>query len=251
MHLTLPWRRSTARLQFRPRWWSTLLVAGLIPCFVALGNWQLGKAHAKEAAQARLDGGRTEAAVTLPTIPVADPEALHLQPVSVRGEYEPAGQILIDNRVQQGRAGYHVVTPLRLAGSDMRVLVNRGWLPVGADRQHLPAIDVPRGPVVISGTVVVPSRRFYALAPDTAPAGGNALWQNLDLDRYRSTARHPVQPLVIQLAATSDGGFDRNWPRLDERHERNLSYAYQWYGFALASFGIWVFFAVRGRREAE
>jgi surfeit locus 1 family protein len=245
MHLTLPFKRPL-RVQFRPRWWSTLLVAAMIPAFVGLGNWQLGKARTKEAAQATLDGQRADAPVALAASLVDDPESLRLRPVVARGEYDASGQVLIDNRVLHERAGLHVLTPLRIAGSETRVLVNRGWIPAPADRRQAPTVAVPSGPVVVEGTAVVPSRRIFALAQDTALPGGNAIWQNLDLDRYRSAARHPVQPIVIQLDPNSPaGGFDRAWPRLDERHERHLSYAFQWYGFALASVGIWLYFAFR------
>lgn len=245
MHLTLPFKRPPLRVEFRPRWWATLLVAALIPTFVGLGNWQLGKARTKETAQATLDGQRADAPVALNASLIADPEALRLRPVIARGEYDARGQILIDNRVQHGRAGLHVLTPLRIAGSETRVLVNRGWIAAPADRRQMPVVEVPSGAVVVEGTAVIPSRRIFALAPDTAAPGGSAIWQNLDLDRYRDAGRHPVQPVVLLLSPSSPGGFDRDWPRLDERHERHLSYAFQWYGFALASFGIWLFFAFR------
>ena len=41
-----------------------------------------------------------------------------------------ARQILIDNKVHDGRAGYHVVTPLVLADGRV-VLVDRGWIAAG------------------------------------------------------------------------------------------------------------------------
>lgn len=241
MQLTMP----ADRVRFRPSWWSTLLAAALIAVFVALGQWQLGKARVKESAQARLDGQRSEPAVAMPTSLVAEPETLHLRPVLARGEYDAAGQILIDNRVLHERAGFHVLTPLRIASSETRVLVNRGWIPAPADRRQIPTVAVPSGPLLVEGTAVIPSRRIFALAPDTAVPGGDAIWQNLDLDRYRGAVAHAVQPLVIELSPASPaGGFDRDWPRLDQRHERHRSYALQWFGFALATFGIWLWFAL-------
>lgn len=235
-----------ARIVFRPRLWATLLAATLVPVFVSLGQWQLAKAHAKESAQALLDERGRGATVALPREPVTDLEALHLRPVSVRGEYDAAGQILIDNQVLRERAGYHVLTPLRMEGSSMRVLVNRGWIPAPAERGQPPRVEVAAGLVTVSGIAVRPSRKFFQLAADTAPAGAGAVWQNLDLDRYRSLSAHPVQPLVVQMAPESEGGgFVREWPRLDARHERHLSYAYQWFGFAGATVALWLYYAFR------
>ena len=51
--------------------------------------------------------------------------------VVAHGTYQPQYQLLIDNRVQDGRVGYYVITPLRIGGSNTLVLVNRGWVPMG------------------------------------------------------------------------------------------------------------------------
>ena len=50
-------------------------------------------------------------------------------------------QILIDNMVNGERAGYFVITPFALQGGGW-VLVNRGWVPLGASRAERPAIPV-------------------------------------------------------------------------------------------------------------
>lgn len=235
---------------FRPGVWPTLLTLGLVGVFASLGQWQLGKAELKQAAQAELDAAAHALPVALPAVRVADPAALHRKRVEVRGRYDAAGQILIDNRVLHERPGFHVITPLRIDGArdGLRVLVNRGWIPAPPRRGAAiePAeLAVPDGPLRIVGTAVSPPTRVFALATDTAPPGGNAVWQNLDLARYQSATRQPLQPLVIQLAPEAPGGFDRAWPRLDERHQKHLSYAWQWFGFAATSVAIWLFFAIR------
>ena len=43
-------------------------------------------------------------------------------------------------------------------------------------------------------------------------------------------------------------GFVRDWPRPDDRKERHLSYALQWYGFAASAVLIWL--ALAWRRPA-
>ena len=87
-------------------------------------------------------------------------ESLRYRRVVLRGTFDPARQVLIDNRLYREQAGYHVITPLRLEGSNMHVLVNRGWLPAAADHRILPDAAVPNGSVELTGIAVVPEQRF-------------------------------------------------------------------------------------------
>ncbi|MCP5268545.1 MAG: SURF1 family protein [Zoogloeaceae bacterium] len=222
------------------------LVVLLVPLFISLGQWQWNKAMIKESRQSLLDSRAAETPVSLASSMV-DADALRFRRVAVRGTYEPQQQILVDNRVHQERAGYHVVTPLRIEGSDMRVLVNRGWIPANADHSKVPVFPTPTGMVELTATAIVPGTRFFTLAPEPATPGWQPVWQNLDLARFRNAVTFPLQPVVLQLdAGTSNaGGFVRDWPRPDERIERHLGYAWQWFGFAAATAGIWIFFLLR------
>lgn len=223
--------------------WGGLLLAVLVAVFVSLGLWQWRKWDAKTTLQAELDARSRSALVTMPGTPVAA-ESLRYRHLLLQGEYDADRQILIDNRTHQERAGYHVVTPLKLAGSDLRVLVNRGWVPAPGDHARRPEAPVPAGSVEVTGIAVVPPQRFFTLAAQPA-TGWEPVWQNLDLERFRSTSPHPLQPVVIQLDPEAAGGFVRDWPRPDERADKHLSYALQWFGFAVSSIGIWAWFLLR------
>lgn len=237
---------NAGRLRFRPRLLPTLATLVLLPAFVSLGMWQLNKARAKESRQSLLEARSQEPAVQMPTA-AANPESLRYRRVTATGRYEPERQILLDNRVHRERAGYHVLTPLRLTGSDMRVLVNRGWVPAPPDHSRQPEIATPPGDVRLAGVAVVPGSKFFTLAPEPAATGPwQPVWQNLDMARYRTSVDFPVQPVVIQMDADSPGGgFVREWPRPDERIERHLGYAWQWFGFAATLIAIYFFVNIR------
>lgn len=223
-----------------------LLVALLVAGCLSLGLWQWNKYAAKVTLQAELDRRSGDAPITMPRR-AASADFLRYRHVELTGEFDAARQILIDNRIEArtGRAGYHVVTPLRLAGSDMRVLVNRGWVPASADRRILPQAPPPAGTVSLAGIAVVPPGRFFTLG--AAETHWQPVWQNLDLARYAAAAPWPLQPVVVQLDAAAPHGFGRDWPRPDERADRHLSYALQWFGFAASTIGIWLYFLLRRR----
>jgi surfeit locus 1 family protein len=213
----------------------------IVPLFIAFGQWQWNKAGAKEGLQDLFDARSADPTVQMPGAP-ADPQLLRYRQVLARGNYEPEYQILIDNRVHREQAGYHVLTPLRLEGSQMRVLVNRGWVPALADHSRWPQVATPVGVLDVAGLAVVPGTRYLTLAADApTSATWRVVWQNLDLARYAGEVPFPLQPLVIQLSPDSSaGGFAREWPRPDERIERHVGYALQWWGFAAATVIIWL-----------
>lgn len=221
-----------------------LLVAVLVPLFVSLGQWQWNKASFKEGRQSMLDSRAAEPAVLLPPTMV-DAETMRYRKVTVRGVFEPQQQILIDNRIHRDRAGYHIVTPLKIEGSELRVLVNRGWVPADTDRSRLPVIDTPSGVIELQATAVPPGTRFFTLGKEVATTSWQPVWQNLDLARYRQAVSFSLQPIILQLDPDSAAGFVRDWPRPDERIERHVGYAWQWFGFAAATVFIWLFYLLR------
>jgi surfeit locus 1 family protein len=126
----------------------------------------------------------------------------------------------------------------------MRVLVNRGWVPALARTATCPRSPPRRH--VTHGIAVVPGSRFFTLGSE-ADSGWQPVWQNLDLARFARLAGYPVQPVVLQLAPTPRR-LRARLARPDDRKERHLSYALQWYGFAASAVLIWL--ALGWRRPA-
>jgi surfeit locus 1 family protein len=237
--------------RFRLRLWPTLAVALLAPSMVALGFWQLHRADEKRQLQEEYDARATGPAVRIePRVQRA--EDLRFYRVAVRGHYETANQLYIDNRVHQGRAGYHVVTPLRIEDSEVRVLVNRGWIPLGPDRAQLPPAPAPAGLQEVTGIATAPSDKPFRLGAEAALRhDGRTLWQHMDLARFAASVRYPVQPVIVLLDADSPaGGLTREWSRLDAGIAVHQGYAFQWFALAAALLAIYLFLGWR-RRDAR
>ncbi|MEP7069938.1 MAG: SURF1 family protein, partial [Usitatibacter sp.] len=114
----------------------------LIALTLSLARWQVHRGDEKQARQALLDERAAASPVTLAG-PIDSAEPFLYRRVRAAGEWLPGGQIFIDNQILAGRAGYHVVTPLRLAGAKESVLVNRGWIARGPQYPRAPAVPVP------------------------------------------------------------------------------------------------------------
>ncbi|MFX5660500.1 SURF1 family protein, partial [Acinetobacter baumannii] len=88
--------------------------------------------------------------------PVAADAVLY-RPVLLRGTFDVAHTVLLDNRPHMtngvSRAGFEVLIPFVLEGAGGRaVLVNRGWLPRDpVDRTRIAPYTTPAGEVQVEG----------------------------------------------------------------------------------------------------
>lgn len=221
-------------LSLRPL--TTLAAAAGMVLTIALGFWQTGRATHKEMLQARLDAMGREPVLSIGPQAVAVDDVVFRR-VEVRGEFDPRYTVYLDNRIYRHRPGFQVATPLRIAGTQQHVLVNRGWIAGGGDRKP-PAVITPSGEQRIEGIAVAYSERFLELS--TKVAEGN-VWQNLVLERYRQATKLELQPVLIQQDGELDDGLVRDWPRPDLKRNTHLAYAFQWYALSLA---ILIYFLV-------
>lgn len=221
--------------------WPTLATLALLPLLVGLGVWQLERAEQKLALQQSYDRRVAEPALRMHPV-VEDAASIRYHRIQVRGYYEPDSQILHDNRVHQGQAGYHVLTPLRIENGTVRVLVNRGWVPIGHDRRQLPPAPAPTGEVEITGVAIPPPEPGLRLGA-AAPSGPGlpVLWQNIDLGAIAARLQQPLQPVILLLdPEVAEGGYVRSWPRLETGVTTSQSYAFQWFSMAIALAAIYI-----------
>jgi surfeit locus 1 family protein len=220
-----------------------------VALFCVAGVWQLRRAEEKRALQAEYDRRATEAPIVIGS-ERQSAEALQFHRIEATGRYEAEYQILLDNRMHQGVPGYHVLTPLRIADGEMRVLVNRGWVALGADRSQLPVIDPPAGAVTVRGIATVPHLGFTLGDPMPLSRNAPAVWQQPDLAHYAAEAPFPIQPVLVLLDPASEaGGLVRSWPRLDTGIAVHQAYAFQWFMLALAALVLYAVLTVRAVRR--
>ena len=216
-------------------------VAG-IALFVTAGQWQHRRMEQKEALRTQFDAANAESPAALPA-DTADWAAWRYRAVAADGTFDASRQMLIDNRIEEGRAGYHVVTPLLLADG-RAVLVDRGWIAAGETRAQLPVATPPAGNVTVHGRVNIPTLNYVELTHD---ATMGVVWQNLDPARVSSITGLKVLPIVVEQTGPIGAGdkLVRNWPAPDFGIERHRIYMVQWYLFAATAAGLWLFFNLR------
>lgn len=173
-------------------------------------------------------------------------EDVEYRTVEARGRFDPRGVVFLDNRVHKGRVGYEVIMPLRIEGTDVQLLVNRGWIVGTGDRQRLPDTRTPEEPVEITGIAVIPGLKMYELSE---AAIDGKVWQNLSTERYTAHTGYKVQPILVRQTNDVPDGLIRDWKVSDRAINVHRSYAFQWY--ALAALVLVVYLAMSFKRDTS
>lgn len=235
-----------------PRWFvGHLLALTLVALFVNFGFWQLRRLAQRDATNALLET-RLDAPPqpfteivghTSLTAPVTNENSAAYRRVSVSGRYDTVNEVLLRSRALDGQPGYHVLTPLRVS-EDRALLVDRGWVPFEFDNPPITEAAPPDVPVQVTGTLQ-PSQE--------QPAGGGffdrlGLVQQdpaegkLDAVFFVNPARigrglpYTLEPIFLELATQTPaqrGQLPVPLPAPEITRGSHLSYALQWFSFAL------------------
>jgi len=219
------------------------LVAAAV--FARLGVWQLARLHEKVRRNASIAAQQLEPAARLAAVP-RDTAGAHYRKATVSGRFDYDQEVVLGARTHQGSPGVDLVTPLRIAGSDTAILVNRGWVysPDGAtlDRARWRERDT----ATITGYIEV-------YAPDAQVTNVKRvprLVRRLSRNELAPRISSPLAPYyLVATGDSADGAHParRELPALDEGPHR--SYAMQWFSFmaiALAGAGLVI---ARERRQ--
>ncbi len=214
-------------------WKLNLLSLVCISIFIALGCWQLRRAQEKIAIL-----NSFEARTKLPPIAARDLAKVNdwrFQQVALTGKYDDAHTFLLDNKIFNGKIGYEVYTPFKAKGLDQPILIDRGFVPLGISREHLPAIPrTAKDTVNIQGMLNTPP--MY-VAFGNIIDGGTVKWplrvEYINLNEVSHFLKTNFYPYIVNLNEESSGALQVKWQIVTVDPNRHKGYAVQWFAFAL------------------
>ena len=211
----------------------TVLALAVLALLLSLGFWQLDRAKQKQqlldlqAERLLLDP------VDLSSIDINEISLRYL-PVKTTGTLDVEHQVLIDNQVRKGQVGYSVLTPLRL-NNDQAILLNRGWVAMGNDRNHLPDVKIPNIKAAFVGKLDhFPSVGIKLDLADVLSNGWPAVTQVVDVNNVGKRLGYRVMPYQLLLDKDEPYGYNREWVVMKMGPEKHHGYAFQWFALSVA-----------------
>ena len=200
---------------------------------IRLGFWQLDRLAERRARNALIIARLRE-----PVVPFAnlrDSGNVRFTRAAASGTYDFSHDFVLTGRSRHGSPGVHVITPMRVSGSDSVILVNRGWVYApDAMRVNLTPFREDSSATIDGFVEEFTTEPGPVLTPSVE--GGV---RRLVLDSIATRLPYPVARLILvqqkdssEAIAVSRGTPVRiEPPPLDEGPHR--AYAIQWFGFAL------------------
>jgi len=205
---------------------------------IALGFWQLGRLDEKRALNAQIQSRQSQPPLTL-TGEELDTADLEYRTVTVTGTFDFSQEIVLRNRAKSNIAGVHLLTPLRIEGSEVAVIVDRGWIPYEAAAPEVRAAYAsPTGvAITLTGLARLSQSRPSFLAPadpllsPDLPRVDQWFWVNIP--QIQQQIPYPLLPFFVEQSAGPDPtAIPAAGSEIELSEGPHLSYAIQWFAFA-------------------
>ena len=212
-------------------WAAVLVFLALAIVGVQLAFWQLGRADEKQAMidqradrKAPIEIGRK--ASKMVWSPDLNPQDLDQQAVVLQGQWINDASIALDNRAWEGRAGVHILTPMRLADGS-HVWINRGWMAKapGLIQAAIPPAEDGRA---IEGVALASVMKRMELARQDPQTHEGNVWQNFDWELSRQRVSGRVWPVIVWQTSPAGDGLLKKVPEVTSDVPKHLGYALQW-----------------------
>jgi surfeit locus 1 family protein len=206
-----------------------------------LGFWQL---HRLEQKRTR----NTAAAMRMKQQPVklssmhADTNGLTYRKAVLSGTYDDSRAVIVAGRSLGGVPGVYVLTPMRVGNTG--IMVNRGWLP-SADAASVDLQQIRESNADSVTGLIVPLSQDPRVERDTNVVF-RRVWYHLNHAQLQRQFPYPLANFALQLLPARDAPqFPKRLGLPEFGEGPHLSYAVQWFSFALIALIGWLILILR------
>jgi surfeit locus 1 family protein len=236
---------------FQMSWMGMSAYALMMLLLCSLGFWQLGRAEQKAQLllqqQAAIDSG----VINLNLQAIDDVAAVRYRSAGLAGHYDAAHQFLLDNQIVDGKSGYFVLTPFLPDGQRTAILINRGWLAVGGDRNRLPDLAMNTQPSQVVGRInQFPSVGIVLKGAEIPTENWPSVVQVVDSKVLSQKLGYEIASFQLELEPIAPEGYKREWKiNVAIPPEKHRAYAVQWFGLALTLTALFIWISIKKSSE--
>jgi len=227
----------------------TLAVIFFEIVMIQLGFWQLRRYHEKQLVLQQYQQNLKQQPISWQTfLGVRDKI---FRRVTVDGYYLNEKTLLLDNRWNNGKLGYEVLTPFKIRLGMKILLVNRGWVPAWPERSRLPEIEPVKGLQQLTGYIVKPPAQGFMLGKniDETTLRWPIRIQQININEIAGVTQLLFYPYVLRLDQANPSGFIRQWELVNITPARHFGYAIQWFLLSLVLLIGYLILWSRGKKD--
>ena len=228
---------------FKFKLFPSLIFAITFCGFIVLGFWQIDRADQKNVLNSNYTDRQQEATIVLDKNNIMDEKSSLLwRKVEFEGSFLNKQNIILDNQIFNQIAGFNIITPFKINGSNSIVLVNRGWHPNLKNREMLPVINEIKGERSLLGYIAGFPVSGIKLGKNNIETLNSQIFrfQRLDTLELNYFLSANVMPYMIYLDPIIDKEFYENFKLPAPDSQKNYGYAFQWFAFAITLLIIFI-----------
>jgi len=227
---------SVQQFHWQPNKKLLVLMFFLFPLLIFLGFWQLDRADEKSAIVAAFSANQQAAPADVKALLAGGNQ--QYRSAWLTGALDSSRQIVLDNRVKNGRPGYEILEPMSVKGLEadglpQAMLVNRGWVPASLDRSQLPEVEPVVGEVQVRGFLYHNLRGGYRVDDQITVV---RQWPSrvgwISVERAGELFGEPFYEYQLRLDSDSVGSLETGWVTVAVQPEKHTAYAVQWFVMA-------------------
>jgi len=232
----------------------TLIFAITFCGFIVLGFWQIDRADQKNVLNSNYTDRQQEAIIVLDKNNVIDEKSSLLwRKVEFEGSFLNKQNIILDNQIFNQIAGFNIITPFKIKGSDSLVLINRGWHPNLKNRETLPIINEISDERILQGHIASFPVSGIKLGKNNIETLNSQIFrfQRLDAAELNYFFSAKMMPYMIYLDPIIDKELYGNFKLPAPDSQKNYGYAFQWFAFAITLLIIFIRLSMKRKSNGK
>ncbi len=218
---------------------------------LSLGMWQLDRAEFKSNLESIIEYKKDNAKTQLKLNIFSNQEWIYT-PVSASGYFDNSVLIYLDNQVHNMQAGFTVYSPFMIH-DNTAILVDRGWLPIEGDRNHLPGLDQFQTQLsVIEGMLITQPAKGLVLSDSVHQyTHWPATLQYVDVEEISGNLPYKLLPGILKLDESNNEMLSILPVKSSFNSAKHQAYAFQWFALSLALLMIYIIVNTKRQPKSE